>query len=81
MMERSLITKDLQKKPHYHMETGRKYRGVRRLSGLPQAADEVLEGYFSGWWILPEKYGSELKTGVPSLRHQNQERNLNSIQL
>ena len=36
-MERSLITKDLWKKPHHYNETGRKCRGARGLAGLLQA--------------------------------------------
>ena len=46
-MERSLVTKKRQKKPFHHNETGREYKGMRGLAGLPQAAAEVLEGYFS----------------------------------
>ena len=48
-MDRSLITKDLQQKPHDHIKTGRKCRGVRGQAGLPWVSAVVPEGYFSGW--------------------------------
>ena len=55
-MERSLITKDRQKKALYHSVTGRECRGVaRRLPGLPQVAAEVPEGYFRSQGIPHEK--------------------------
>ena len=57
-MERSLITKDRQKKQLHHNKTGRECGGgTRGLAGLPQVAAEVLGGYFSGWGYSLEKCG------------------------
>ena len=65
--ERSLITKVRQKKkPFHHNETGRECKGdMRVLAGLPQVAAEVLEGYFSGWGVPPEKYGVKTPICAP----------------
>ena len=41
----------------HHNETNMEHRGTGRLAGLPQPAAEVPEGYFSGWEVLPEKFG------------------------
>ena len=54
-MERSLITKDLQNKPHHKIKTDRKCGGARGLAGLPRVAAEVPEGYFSGQGVATEK--------------------------
>ena len=65
---------DRQKKLHHHHVTGRECGGTRRgLAGLPWAAAEVAEGYFSGRGLSPEKCGVQPQAGLPNLQHQNQE--------
>ena len=79
---RSLITKDLQKKPHHYIKTGRKHGGRQGLARLTQAAAEVPEGYFSGQgWVPLRSVRSKHQAGPPSLEHQHQERNPNNIRL
>ena len=81
-MERSLITKHRQKKPHHHKVIGREcVGGARELVGFPQAAAEVLEGYFISWGIPLRSVGSKPQAELPSIQNQNQERNPDNIQL
>ena len=70
------------KKPHHDNLTGRECGGgARGLAGLPQAGAKVLEGYFSSWGFLLRGMGPKPQAGLPSLHHQNRERNQNNIQL
>ena len=54
---------------------------MRGLTGLPQAAAEVLEGYFISWGIPLRSVGSKPQAERPSIQNQNQERNPDNIQL
>ena len=55
-MERNLKTKDRQKKLLDPNVTGKECEGnMRGLNGLPWAEAKVLEGYFSGHGVPPEK--------------------------
>ena len=54
-MEKNLITKDRQRKPLDCNRSDREYGDARGLAGIPWAAAEVLEGYFSGPVVSSEK--------------------------
>ena len=62
------MTTDGQKKTLQHNMTGRECRGDKRgLAGLPEAAAEVLEGYFSGQAVPLRSVGSNPQAGLSSL--------------
>ena len=53
---------------------------MRRLTGLPQVAADIPEGYFSGLGVSSEKCGVNTPTGL-SPTAPEQERNPDNIQL
>ena len=58
--------------------TGRECGDERGLAGLPRAAAEISEGYFSGWGrrvvAFPlRNVGSKPKAGLSSLQHESRE--------
>ena len=56
----------------HHNKMDRECRGsTRGLAGLPRAAAEVLEGYFSGHRVPLRSVGSKSQAGLPSLQHQS----------
>ena len=44
---------NLQKKPHHQNKIGKNCGGTRGLAGLPRAATESPEGYFTGQGVFP----------------------------
>lgn len=73
--------KDLQKKPHHYIETGRNYRGTKGCLAscvwqLKYWMDTSKAGVFS-----LKNVGPKCNAGLPRIEHQNQEKNKNNIQL